>query len=178
VSRGSIIRAVLLAGAVGLGATAPASAQDPHAGHVGATPATPPPERQQPAATELPPFVPPLTDEDRKAAFPDVRGHAVHDTAVNYFVLLDQFEWQSGAGANGVDIDTRGWVGHDRDRLWFRAEGHGENGRVGDAQTHLMYGRQFSRWWYLVAGVRQYFRAGSPVTVSSFWVHGLSPDCF
>jgi copper resistance protein B len=32
---------------------------------------------------ELPPFIPALTDADRKAAFPDVKGHAVHDHAIN-----------------------------------------------------------------------------------------------
>ena len=29
----------------------------------------------QPAASELPPFIPPVTDADRAAAFPDVQGH-------------------------------------------------------------------------------------------------------
>ena len=40
-----------------------------------------------------------MTDEDRKAAFPDVEGHAVHDNAVSYFVLFDQLEWQAAEGA-------------------------------------------------------------------------------
>ena len=54
-------------------------------------------QHQHPVA-ELPAFIPPLTDEDRKAAFPDVGGHVVHDRALNYFVLFDQLEWQSNAG--------------------------------------------------------------------------------
>ena len=85
---------------------------------------------------DLPPFIPPLTDEDRKAAFPDVEGHAVHDRAVHYFVLFDQLEWQTGGGANGLNLDSRGWIGRDRDRFWFRAEGDGDGGRVGEAQAH------------------------------------------
>jgi copper resistance protein B len=150
---------------------------DPHAGHQQAKPSAP----AKPSAEvirELPPFIPPVTDEDRKAAFPDVEGHAVHDNAVSYFVLFDQLEWQAGKDANGVSIDSRGWVGRDRDRLWFRAEGDGEEGRVREAQTHILYGRQFSRWWDLVAGVRQDFRPGPAQTWAAFGVQGLAPYWF
>jgi copper resistance protein B len=152
---------------------------DPHAGHQQAKPNPSAPAKPSTEVTrELPPFIPPVTDEDRKAAFPDVEGHAVHDNAVSYFVLFDQLEWQAGKGANGLSIDSRGWVGRDRDRLWFRAEGDGEEGRVGEAQTHVLYGRRFSRWWDLVAGVRQDFRPGTAQTWAAFGVQGLAPYWF
>jgi copper resistance protein B len=150
---------------------------DQHAGHQEAKPGAP----AKPSAEgtgELPPFIPPVTDEDRKAAFPDVEGHAVHDNAVSYFVLFDQLEWHAGKDANGLSIDSRGWVGRDRDRLWFRAEGDTEDGRVGEAQTHVLYGRQFSRWWDVVAGVRQDFRPGPSQTWAAFGVQGLAPYWF
>ena len=83
---------------------------------------------------ELPPFIPPVTEEARKAAFPDVEGHAVHDRAVRYYVLFDQLEWQAADDANGVSIDSRGWIGRDRDRLWFRPKATARWG-VGEAQT-------------------------------------------
>jgi len=127
---------------------------------------------------ELPPFIPRLTDEDRKAAFPDVEGHAVHDRAVSYYVLFDQLEGHVGDGVSGVDIDTRGWLGRDRDRLWFRAEGDGDNGRVDEAHAHVLYGRQFARWWDVVAGVRQDFRPGDAQTWAAFGVQGLAPYWF
>ena len=152
-----------------------AAQADPHAGHQQEKPAS---RRTEPkpacgqAHAELPPFIPPLTDEDRKAAFPDVDGHAVHDNAVNYFVLFDQLEWQAGKGANGLNLDSRGWVGRDRDRLWFRAEGDGDDGRVGEAQAHVLYGRQFSRWWDVVAGIRQDFRPGPAADVGGVWRAG------
>lgn len=150
---------------------------DPHAGH------HPPPskagdQKGDQNKAPLPPFIPPVTDEDRKVAFQDLAGHAVHDTSINYFVLFDQFEWQSGAGANGPSIDTRGWVGRDRDRLWFRAEGDGADGRVEEAQTHLLYGRQISRWWDIVGGIRQDFRPGPAQTWAAFGVQGLAPYQF
>lgn len=133
-------------------------------------------QHERPAA--LPPFVPPLTDDDRRAAFPDVRGHAVHDKEVRYFVLLDQLEWQAGGQPQGPGIDSRGWIGRDLDRLWFRAEGDAEGGQVGEADAHLMYGRRFSRWWDVVAGVRQDFRPGAPQTWAAFGVQGLAPYWF
>jgi copper resistance protein B len=151
------------------GVVSTASAQDPHAGH-----------QQHAAATQapLPPFIPPLTDEDRRAAFPDLPGHAVHDSALRYFVLFDQLEWQSGNDASGLNVDARGWMGGDRNRLWFRSEGSGDHGRLDDAQAHLLFGRQFSRWWDVVAGIRQDLRPGSPQTWAAFGVQGLAPYRF
>ena len=35
-------------------------------------------------------------------------------------MLFDQLEWQTGRG-RGVNLDSRRWIGRDRDRLWFRA---------------------------------------------------------
>jgi copper resistance protein B len=163
-----------------LASAASALAQaDAHAGHQ-QEPSRPSAQANDPTKKpgELPPFIPPVTDETRRAAFPDVEGHAVHDRAVSYFVLLDQLEWQVADGANGVNIDSRGWVGRDRDRLWFRAEGDGEGGRVGEAQTHLLYGRQFARYWDLVGGIRQDFRPGPAQTWAAFGVQGLAPYWF
>ena len=172
-TRLSARRLVLASVAVCLVRVAPAFAQaDPHAGHQ--QPQMPPPAAGAPAGP-LPSFIPPVTDADRQAAFPDVEGHAVHDRAINYFVLLDQLEWRK---TDSVSIDSRGWVGRDRDRLWFRAEGERESGAVTDAHAHVLYGRQFSRWWDVVAGIRQDFRPGSPQTWVAFGVQGLAPQWF
>jgi copper resistance protein B len=176
-----IVLAVLAFGILSLGVPAPTFAQDAHAGHQQKPAAQPPPsseQHQHQTSTELPPFIPPVTDENRSAAFPDVHGHAVHDNAVNSFVLFDQLEWQTGEGASGITVDARGWAGRDRNRLWFRAEGDSEGSRVDDAQAHVLYGRQFARWWDLVAGVRQDFRPGSPQTWVAFGIQGLAPYWF
>jgi copper resistance protein B len=168
----------------------PASAQtDPHAGHQQAKPPASAPQKpaeaaphQHPSgeqtAPELPPFIPPLTDDDRRAAFPDVEGHTVHDHGVNYFVLFDQFEWQGGSTVSGINLDSRGWVGRDRDRLWFRYEGERTDGRVEEAHADVLYGHQFSRWWDLVVGIRQDFRPGPSQTWAAFGVQGLAPYWF
>ncbi|MEQ1726976.1 MAG: hypothetical protein ABL982_01235 [Vicinamibacterales bacterium] len=77
--------------------SAPTAPPDDHSAH-------------QSPATPLPPFVPPVTDADRQAAFPDVQGHTAHGTSVNYFVLFDQLEWQTGNGSDAFSWDTKGWV--------------------------------------------------------------------
>jgi len=164
---------------------APPTATDPHAGHQ--PPADPHAGHEMPAdphaghempAAGLPPFIPPVTEEMRKAAFPDVEGHSVHDNAINYFVLFDQLEWESGASEQGLGWDTKGWVGRDRDRLWFRAEGQRADGRTTDAQTHLFYGRAISRWWDVLAGIRQDFRPGPAQTWAAVGIQGLAPYWF
>lgn len=159
-----------------LPAQAPATAQAPqdHSAHqpAPAAPAAPP------LAAPLPDFIPPLTDADRAAAFPEVMGHAMHDNAVNTFVLFDQLEGQTGSGERAVNWDTRGWVGTDRRRLWIRAEGEGRSGRVAEAQAHVLYGRRLFRWWDVVAGVRQDVRPGPAQTWAAVGVQGLAPYWF
>jgi copper resistance protein B len=168
----------------------PAAAPQTHAGHShqALPPADPaptaldvdPPASPMPpdGATPLPAHIPPLTDADRAAAFPDVPGHAVHDQAVNYFVLFDQLEWLSAGGAREGSWDTKGWIGRDRDRLWFRTEGEGDEDRLGSAEAHLLYGRAIARWWDLVAGVRQDFRPGPAQTWAAIGLQGLAPYWF
>jgi copper resistance protein B len=129
-------------------------------------------------APALPPFIPPVTDADRAAAFPDLHGHAVHDQAVNYFVLFDQLEWQSGRGDRGLNLEVKGWVGRDIDRLWFRTEGDASSGRLEHGDAHLLYGRAIARWWDVVAGVRQDVRPGPQRTWAAVGLQGLAPYWF
>ena len=125
-----------------------------------------------------PPEIPPITDADRAAAFPDVDGHGVHDNTVTYYVLFDQLEWQSANHGTGLSWDNKGWIGGDRDRFWFRTEGDGEEGRLGTAQAHALYGRAIARWWDVVAGVRQDVRPGSAQTWAAVGIQGLAPYWF
>ncbi|MEW6322000.1 MAG: copper resistance protein B [Acidobacteriota bacterium] len=146
----------------------PPTAHDhsPHAGHETA------------AAATLPPHVPPLTDADRAAAFPDVDGHRVHDAAINWFVLFDQFEWQAGSSDSGASWDTRGWVGGDRSRIWFRTEGDFGDERIEQAKVLVTYGRAMSRWWDVLVGVEQDLRPGPIRTWAAVGIQGLAPQWF
>jgi copper resistance protein B len=107
----------------------------------------------------------------------DVKGHAVHDNAVNYYVLFDQLEWQTG-DRDGINVDNKGWIGRDKDRLWFRSELQREGGRTEDGEAHLMYGRAVARWWEVVAGIRQDVRPGPAQTWAAIGIQGLAPYWF
>ena len=143
--------------------TAAGQTTDEHAGQGTTQPLTP---------------IPPITDADRAAAFPDVEAHTVQDNAVYAFVLFDQLEWQGVETGGGLNWDAKGWVGRDRDRLWFRTEGQAEDGRVGNAEAHLFYGWAVTRWWDVVVGVRQDVRPGPAQTWVAFGVQGLAPYWF
>jgi copper resistance protein B len=181
-------RAVVLTACVLAGAAAPAQTRqlpqqpppaDPHAGH--AQPASSKPAAAAPAADSadaapaLPPFIPPVTDADRAAAFPDVRGHTVHDGAVHAYVLFDELEWRAGRDVSGGHWDVEGWIGGDRDRLWLRAEGVGESAQLDEAHGHALWGRPIARWWDVVGGVRLDLRPGATQTWAAFGFQGLAP---
>lgn len=150
---------------------------DPHAGH-----AMPQPQPKQPEAPspQSGAAVPPLTDEDRAAAFPqDLHGHTVHDRAINYFVLFDQLEWQKdGDATQGVNWDFKAWIGGDLNRIWIHSEGASEQSRLEEGEVHVTYGRAFSRWWDVVAGVRRDTRPGPGQTWGTVGIQGLAPQWF
>jgi copper resistance protein B len=122
--------------------------------------------------------IPPLTDEDRAAAFPDLGGHSSHDRQIFSYVLFDKLEWQRANGKSTVLWDTMGWIGEDVNRLWFRTEGKTDDQKVHEAEAHLLYGRPFSRWWDFVAGVRQDFRPSPSRTWAAVGIQGLAPYFF
>ncbi|MGE3277375.1 MAG: copper resistance protein B [Vicinamibacterales bacterium] len=169
-------------------APAPAASQDPHAAH-GAPPrqqpSSPPHEHHAPQPGDEPPGqpppqgLPPITEEDRKAAFPELHGqHTVHDDAVFTYVLFDQLEWQHDSGAYAGSWDTSGWVGGDINRFWFRTEGEAEDGNLQSAEAHALYGRAIARWWEVVAGLRQDIRPGPARTWAAIGLQGLAPYWF
>jgi copper resistance protein B len=122
--------------------------------------------------------VPPVTDADRKAAFPPgMEGHAVHDRKFNYFILFDQVEWL-GSSDGGIKVDKVSWFGGDINRGWLRFDGETHDGAVESASADALYGHSFSRWWDVVAGIRQDFRPGDPQTWAAIGVQGLAPQWF
>jgi copper resistance protein B len=150
-------------------------------------PPTPPPAQkpvedhsahmQKPAAQPKEPL-PPITDADRAAAFPqNMEGHTVHDQKWMYHVLFDQVEWQ-GTNAGGVKLENTTWIGGDIDRLWLRFDAESDDGRMESVSAHALWGRSFSRWWDVVAGIRQDVRPGDPQTWAAVGIQGLAPYWF
>ncbi|MEO7191817.1 MAG: copper resistance protein B [Vicinamibacterales bacterium] len=122
--------------------------------------------------------IPPLTDADRRAAFPDVGQHNVGDRALHSYVLLDRLEWQAGAGPNSVTWDNMGWIGGDLHRIWFRTEGERTAGRLDSGQVRGLYGRAVARWWDVVAGIRYDVRPGPGQAWVAVGLQGLAPGWF
>jgi copper resistance protein B len=137
-------------------------------------------EQQRPdGQKQYPADIPPLTDEDRAAAFPKLNvHHSVHDDAVHSYVLFDQLELQARHGITAGSWDNRGWIGRDVNRFWFRTEGEASDGDIEDTQAHALFGRAIHRWWDVVIGVRQDFRPGPARTWAAVGIQGLAPYWF
>lgn len=118
--------------------------------------------------------IPVLTDADRKAAFPPVAGHGVHDKTLNSFILLDQFEYQDADNGSALSWDAKGWIGGDLDRLWLRSEGERSNGVTESAELQALWGHSIGPWWEVVTGIRQDFKPGSPQTWGALGVQGMA----
>lgn len=132
-------------------------------------------ESMQPAApAESRTPIPPVTEADRKAAFPDVHGHKIHDSSVNYFLLADQLEWQKNNDPVGFNWDVSGWIGGDIDRLWIRSEGETSDGKAESAEVQALWGHAITPWWDVVAGARQDFRPGKPQTWLAAGLQGMA----
>jgi copper resistance protein B len=106
----------------------------------------------------------------------DHGGHVVHDKAINFQVLFDQFEWQFVHGENGQRWDSRSWIGGDINRLWLRTEGDAVDGVIDAAEAQVLYGRSIGRWWDVVAGVRFDARPSPSHTWLALGVQGLAPQ--
>jgi copper resistance protein B len=124
--------------------------------------------------------LPPVTDADRAAAFPqlEAEGHAVHDRSVHSYVLFDQLEFQIGRDTRAFNWDNHGWVGGDVNRFVFRTEGESEHSDFSEVQAHALFGRAIHRWWDVVAGLRQDLRPGPGRTWAAIGIQGLAPYWF
>jgi copper resistance protein B len=165
-------------------ASAPVSTQSPqeqrHAGQSASPSEEDHSAHQKPAdQNQYPAEIPPITDQDRVAAFPKLHGQqSVHDDAVHYYVLFDQLEWQTADGSTAGSWDNQGWIGHDINRFWFRAEGEAERGGVADAFADALFGRAIRPFWDVVVGVRQDFQPGPGRTWAAVGIQGLAPYWF
>lgn len=137
-----------------------------------------PPPAAQPQAHPAGPALPPITEADRAAAFPDVSGHAAHDNGIHYLVLFDQLDWQDADEGSVLSWDAAAWVGRDIDKLWLRTEGERADGATESMDVEALWGHAFARWWEFVAGARHDFAPGPAQTWAAFGVQGIAPYKF
>jgi copper resistance protein B len=122
--------------------------------------------------------IPPLTDADRAAAFPELHEHASHAPGVVGLVQLDRLETWDGGDGTGLLWDARGWFGGDLDKLWVRTEGERVDDSTEAADVELLYGRAISPWWELLAGVRHDFDRGASQSWTAIGITGVAPQKF
>jgi copper resistance protein B len=90
-------------------------------------------------------------------------------------LLVDQFEWRAGDGANGPGWDAQAWYGTDYNKLWLKTEGLRLADVTEDARAELLWDRIFSRWWSAQLGVRHDFGEGPSRDWLALGVQGLAP---
>ena len=122
--------------------------------------------------------IPPITDADRAAAFPELQHQHKHGASRHSFWLLDQLEVSDTSDGTEIGWEGIGWVGSDLNRLWLRSKGHTLDSSVESGRIEALYGRPVARWWDVVAGVRQDFGDGPSRTWAAFGVQGLAPYFF
>jgi len=122
--------------------------------------------------------VPPVTQADREAAFPDVHAHHQHGTSIHSYWLLDRLEVSDADDGTALGWEASAWIGGDIQRLWLRSEGEAVDGRIEHGDIEVLYGRSVRAWWDVVAGVRQDVGDGPSRTWGAIGVQGLAPYKF
>jgi len=127
------------------------------------------------------PVMPPVSDADRAAAFPDLGGMRMSDhmddDPVLAYLAFDRLEWQDADGGASAWA-AKAWIGRSFDRVWLRSEGERSGGRLEDAQVELLWGHAVHPWWDLMVGVRHDVKPGASRDWLAFGVQGLAPYKF
>ncbi len=90
-----------------------------------------------------------------------------------FHAVRAEIDWTTIDGDNLLTWDTSGWIGRDRDKAWFRAEGEARGGHVEDAELWALYSRNIATFWDVQIGVRQDVEPRS-TTYAVIGVSGLS----
>jgi copper resistance protein B len=126
------------------------------------------------------PELPPITDADRAAAFPDLGGHshAMLEDPFNRSLRIDELESQQTEGDDVLAWKAHAWVGHSSDKLAIRTEGEQRGGDTERAELQLLWSHTMTRWWNVVAGARTDFQPTPSRTWAAFGVEGVAPYRF
>ncbi|GAB3333413.1 copper resistance protein B [Marilutibacter aestuarii] len=124
--------------------------------------------------------IPPVSEADLRAAFPDLHAHAMHGDSVHSYWSMDRLEaWDADEHGTGTAWEALAWIGGDVDRIWLRSEGERSDAGTESADLEVLYGHGASRWWDVVAGIRHDFGGEGPSqTFAALGVQGLAPYKF
>lgn len=126
------------------------------------------------------PDLPPITDEDRAAAFPDLGGHShgMLEDPFDHSLRIDELESQQADGGDVVAWKAHAWLGGSFDKLAIRTEGEERGGDTEHAELQLLWSHTITRWWNLVTGARRDFQPAPSRTWAAFGVEGIAPYRF
>lgn len=110
------------------------------------------------------------------AGTPDDWPKPVMDDQPFGMLLTDRLEAGFADELDSYVWDVQGWYGGDRDRLWMKSEGEGEQGHSPeDAELQLLFGRMFAPFWDWQVGVRHDFRPRPDRSHLVLGVQGVVP---
>jgi copper resistance protein B len=125
--------------------------------------------------------LPPVTDEMRATAFPDLAdmrmSEMMLEDPLNKLVLFDRLE-QHDATGDPLMWDLDAWFGRTLTRVWVRSEGEQRHGTTERNELTVAWGKGIARWWDVTAGARRDFAPGGTQTWAAFGIRGLAPYRF
>ncbi|HRJ00470.1 MAG TPA: copper resistance protein B [Hyphomonas sp.] len=103
-----------------------------------------------------------------------------HGGGVNYMILADRFEYQSGEGSPALLLEGQGWWGTDENRLWIKSEIDYDldAGNFEEAELQALWSRPIARYFDVQAGLRHDFEPGPARTYAVAGIQGLAPYWF
>lgn len=106
--------------------------------------------------------------------------YSEHGGGLNYFALIDRFEYQSNDGTPTLLFDGQGWWGGDRNKLWVKSEIEYDfnSATFEEAELLALWARPISRYFDLQAGIRHDFEPDPTRTFGVLAIQGLAPYWF
>jgi len=117
--------------------------------------------------------IPPITKQDRAAAFPKLQNAHQHASNNYWLARLDKLEGWDGGQAWEASFK----YGGDIHSLLLQSEGERQSGKTETADLSAFYSRSITPWWELQLGVRQQFepntRTFAAASISGTPFYGL-----
>ena len=104
-----------------------------------------------------------------------MRGMDMADDNLYGFALLDKLEY---AGQATLRLDAQAWYGGDYNKLWLKADGERNAGRLGAMRAEALWNRSFATYWSSQLGVRHDFGGGPSRNWAALGVQGIAPYWF
>ena len=150
-------------------------AEDPHAGHAGASNTTtsvqaPPPPNDHAADR--------IFGAEAMAASREMLHHE-HGAHVFSKVMIDTLEYTAQRGQDGMRWQGEAWFGGDINRAVVKTEGEGEiSGPAHHAEVQALYSRAIGPYFDLQAGLRHDIKPSPSRTYAVLGLEGLAPYWF